>query len=559
MADSNRSLSACLRCRKQKLRCTGPSQIPCQRCRVSRAECVFVAPKAARPIASTPEDSDKVHHLEQRLDLVEKELRAEIQALQKTVASLSPETLRNNNPSPSLIHHTAAVRGLPHALRVNSPRVEHSDPQEADIVGRGLVNEAQWLEFYNFFDENCRTVISFWDDEMLPPIHIARQLPLMSTAICLIASRAIRPEKYTFLLREADEIVRDSFSGPTPDMLFVKALILLTAWTGRTRLWGYAASVAAELRLNTAALQLGDNSIEHSEELVDQARTWFSLCVFDLAVNLNRPYVINRMKDYLPFAINLLKSPYGRAVDHRICVYIEGFKIAADVKVQMQNAQLHSSPLPSAVVSLFETSNNRFDRWFYEINNTINPLYQTFSGKQDRNRFLVPYCFLKCYINGFALHGIESTDGGSDSIRLDFLQKALDNALLVLQTQYGSEMFRARFRYAVDYTGTTTYTAISIIVRVVTAAYQHLDHSRVFPTLYQAARMFEEAGFVDVANDIRREQENLAALTNTILSSENYEFTGDDANSNRLFDIPSFLDEATLDNVFPQINLYALE
>lgn len=46
------------------------------------------------------------------------------------------------------------------------------------------------------------------------------------------------------------------------------------------------------------------------------------------STNLNRPFVVNRMRDYLPFVNHLLASPHRRPVDHRIAAYIEGFAIA---------------------------------------------------------------------------------------------------------------------------------------------------------------------------------------------------------------------------------------
>ena len=48
--------------------------------------------------------------------------------------------------------------------------------------------------------------------------------------------------------------------------------------------------------------------------------------------NLNRPFVINRMREYLPIAKRLLNSPYCRPVDYRINAYIEGFTIAGSLE-----------------------------------------------------------------------------------------------------------------------------------------------------------------------------------------------------------------------------------
>lgn len=117
---------------------------------------------------------------------------------------------------------------------------------------------------------------------MLPPEGVIRNHPLMSTVICVIASRAVIPEMYETFLEEADNLVKKTFQGPVPDLLGVKAMMLLAVWSGRHRLWGYIASIAAELKLNTAVLQLGDETLDHTEETVDQARTWLSLCCFDL-------------------------------------------------------------------------------------------------------------------------------------------------------------------------------------------------------------------------------------------------------------------------------------
>lgn len=45
-------------------------------------------------------------------------------------------------------------------------------------------------------------------------------------------------------------------------------------------------------------------------------------------MNLAIPYVINRMGDYLPYAKGLLKSPFCKPADYRICTQCEGFTIA---------------------------------------------------------------------------------------------------------------------------------------------------------------------------------------------------------------------------------------
>jgi hypothetical protein len=100
----------------------------------------------------------------------------------------------------------------------------------------------------------------------------------MSTVVCAIASRATRPEKYQRYIAETDKLIMNTF----PDLLSVYAMISFTAWTSRARLLGYIASVSTEMKLQEAAIRLGDEDAEHTQVLVSRARCWFTLCCLDL-------------------------------------------------------------------------------------------------------------------------------------------------------------------------------------------------------------------------------------------------------------------------------------
>ncbi|PYI07542.1 hypothetical protein BO78DRAFT_396400 [Aspergillus sclerotiicarbonarius CBS 121057] len=465
--------------------------------------------------------------------------------------------------------HEAQMQQMQNALSqlaalqpVSQPTVTQSEPLgEEDIVARGIVSESEWDDLYDFFYENCRTVVGFMDDQIYQPKGLVRQHPLMSTVICAIAARAIRPEKYPAYLAEADELVKNTFVGATPDIQAVRAIMLLSALAGRTRLWGYAASLAAELGLNTAALQLGEDDTEHTSSLVERARTWFTLCCFDLTMHLNRPFVINKMREYLHFAKKLLASPYCRPVDHRICAYIVGFTIPADAKARFPKAQIHLNILGPAQRDLLVSFDQSIDEWFYRINNIIEPQYQTFADKQDRNRFIIPYAFMKIYINGFALHGLDSADERPDPNRLAFIQKALDNASLLIRTQFESDNIRRQFQYTIDYHGSPMYQAISFILKAIPATYQYLQCSESVNALRQAAQMFQEAGATEAAREVRREQKKMALLTQTVVSPSEGSSAHDSAivDGGRIFDIPSFLDTATWYEPFPMLDMFVLD
>ncbi len=125
---------------------------------------------------------------------------------------------------------------------------------------------------------------------------------------------------------------------------------------------------------------------------------------------------------------------------------------------------------------------------------------------------------------------------------MGFIQKAIDSASLLIQTQFESEDFRGGLRYTIvrtkpkspdprsaalfillifsqDYNGTPTYQASGFIMKALGAEYARLDCRKPIAALLQAAQMFEQAGAAEVAAEIRREQERLALLSQTVIFS----------------------------------------
>ncbi|CEJ61253.1 hypothetical protein PMG11_09790 [Penicillium brasilianum] len=547
MSEPHRSLSACLRCRRQKLKCGGPSKIPCQRCKVSHAECVFVPPRATQPAANVLDLDAKTDHLERRLDLMERQLRLEIEILRTGLAQNSP-TVEPANPHDSLLPPNTAV------LSAVSRDITSNTASPTITAG------SEWDELYTFFRANCSTVIAVIDDQLFLTSEAIKNHPLMSAVIRTIASRAMRPETYQSHVAAVDKLIMHTFQGPVPDFLGVYAMMLFATWTGRTRLMGYVASVATELRLHEAAVLIGNKDIDHTPELVESARAWFTLCCLDLQMNLSRPFVINNMKQYLGFAKHLVMSPYHRPVDNRICAYIQGFTIAGDLKGKLQDSQMRCKPLSQAAVDLLTSSDEAVDNWLHKMTNKFHPLYQAFPEKQDRNRLLIPFAFMKLYINGLALQGMGSVDDLSlDPVRIGFIQRALDSASLMIQTQYESPGFRRSFKYTMDYSGIPAYYAILFILKALPLAHSFVDSRHLLTRVQQAAEMFEEAGAQDTANELRRDSDLLAELTQTALSPRVAQNSSSDIQLSELFDIPNFLEEMTWDENFPALGIFPWE
>ncbi|OKL58576.1 hypothetical protein UA08_06004 [Talaromyces atroroseus] len=110
-----------------------------------------------------------------------------------------------------------------------------------------------------------------------------------------------------------------------------------------------------------------------------------------------------------------------------------------------------------------------------------------------------------------------------------------------------------------DYNGSPTYYAISFILKALPVAHGFVDSKRLLTNLQQAAHMFEQAGAIDAANEVRRDGERIAVLTQTVLSPEAFENPAGDMPLPALFDIPSFFGEMGWDEDFPALDTFAFD
>jgi hypothetical protein len=127
---------------------------------------------------------------------------------------------------------------------------------------------------------------------------------------------------------------------------------------------------------------------------------------------LNRPFLIFHLREYLPLSKKLLSSPHFRSVDYRIQAWIEAFiiagarlhifvfsstdSLAADAKGTFKDPKiLQSRLMVEQILNLLISFDERVDAWFYKVNSGVDPLYQTFPSKQDRDRLMVPYGFIR--------------------------------------------------------------------------------------------------------------------------------------------------------------------
>lgn len=106
-------------------------------------------------------------------------------------------------------------------------------------------------------------------------------------------------------------------------------------------------------------------------------------------------------------------------------------------------------PLSGHTTDLISSLNSQLDNWFHKVSNEINPVYQTYSVPQDRNRLFIPYAFVRMFVNGPVLHGIEANSISGDPAYAQLLERAVEAGKILLRTALQSESYRKSLRYTI--------------------------------------------------------------------------------------------------------------
>ncbi|KAB2569624.1 Peptidase M20 domain-containing protein 2 [Lasiodiplodia theobromae] len=441
------SLAACLRCRRLKVKCAGPASIPCQRCKSSGADCQFVQPRAITRAATGPDDaqSDRFARLETQLarltDVVEG-MRAEL----------------TSKPA----HRSYADR--PEFSNLAGPW--QSSASHQDLVARGLITDDECVQLFETFLSQCNDTVAIFDG-IPETLDVIRQEPILLAAVCAVGSRASSSREadlHQKCLTEARSLISSVAFGPAPSLLALRGIMLICAWYRSDRLWGTVITLAYEMGLHEDALRLPDEAKTMDRDEIERARTWLSILTYEMMANTSRPYLVESSQRYTDLARHLTLSPFSRPVDQRIMAYLELFKIIVEGK----NNALSDLSMPEQEAQLVAL-NAALDTWFHRVHNSIDPLYQTFSKPQDRNRLVIPYAFARLYINGRVIDGgtLSGAIHDSEHFALAAVNAAVDAAFLLLSTAFDSKALAQSLCYTIDYSSMTLTAALSFLRRVV--------------------------------------------------------------------------------------------
>ncbi|KAH7047322.1 hypothetical protein B0J12DRAFT_118246 [Macrophomina phaseolina] len=366
------------------------------RCKSSGAECRFVQPRAVARTGAGPDaspvvvPSDHTAHLS-RLERQIAQLTGVVEGLRSDVGSLRA----NLRDEPTVLGRQSLRAADSSNLLVELDQGTDTEWASVmfrgDIINKGIVSEQEAAELYQMFLARCNDTIAILDG-VTEPFEVVRQDPVLLAAICTLGARASssNPGLYQRCRAAAMSLVSTLAFGPTPSLMALTGLILISAWHRSDRLWGMAIALAYEMELQHDAVRLPQHVAQMTQAEIKRARTWLSIFCFELMAKTYRPYLIDGIERYLDLAQDLVHSPYSRPVDHRIMAYLQLFKIVVEAR-KHPLSQLSTIAQEARLATL----NEALDTWFHRVHNSIDPLYQTFSKPQDRNRLIIPYAFVR--------------------------------------------------------------------------------------------------------------------------------------------------------------------
>ncbi|KAE8140486.1 hypothetical protein BDV38DRAFT_279988 [Aspergillus pseudotamarii] len=381
-----------------------------------------------------------------------------------------------------------------------------------DLVDKGILALADCRKLFDFYGANCSEIIAFFDN-IMDSFEDTRRYPLLLAAMCTIGARASAPRLYRQCLNETYSLIQQTLLGPVPSLETLKGMLLIAVWHKNYRLLGLVLSIAYQMQLPETALSLADKASEHDEDSIDRARTWLSFCCVDLVHNINKTYFISEIDRYTRLGSDLTSMPYRRNVDYRIRAYLEFYGILNQAKKDVViSGNIQEQPVTSDVCRQLQFYDKQLESWFRRNEEEMDPIYQTFSKPQDRNRMAIPYNFARMHLNGFVLHGLKPDSARNDPLRVQFIRAAVDAGKSLLKCALRSIDYQTNLNYSIDYSGSALGLAINFLSRATCVAYDCIDLEGVMRILAQARDMFEGAKLAGKADEVSHILDQVAEI-----------------------------------------------
>ncbi|KNG79935.1 hypothetical protein ANOM_011710 [Aspergillus nomiae NRRL 13137] len=402
----------------------------------------------------------------------------------------------------------------------STPELFEPGYERKDLIDKGVLTLEDCRMLFDFYGANCSEIIAFFDNTMAS-FEETRRYPLLLAAMCTIGARASAPRLYRPCLNETYSLIQQTLLGPVPSLETLKGILLMAVWHKNYRLLGLVLSIAYQIQLPETALSLADNTSDHDEDSIDRARTWLSFCCVDLVHNTSKTYFVSESDRYTRLGSHLTSMPYRRNVDYRIRAYLEIYGILNQAKKDaVISDNMQRQPITSGVCRQLQLYDKQLQGWFRRNDEEMDPIYQTFSKPQDRNRMAIPYNFARMHLNGLVLHGLKPDSASNDPLRVQFIRAAVDAGKALLKCALRSIDYQANLNYSIDYSGSALGLAINFLSRATCVAYDCIDLEGVMRILAQARDMFEGAKLAGKADEVSHILDQVAEIKRTMTATK---------------------------------------
>ncbi|KAH7129013.1 hypothetical protein EDB81DRAFT_906799, partial [Dactylonectria macrodidyma] len=312
--------SACLPCRKIKVKCTpsdGNVDSRCDRCSRKSLECIFqkhrrgrkvgtrISTRRSTVVASAPIPSGSENDM---VELIQDSW---------TPASQSIESIADSEPTslqPSGLLNYEAMRGKfslgyilsttdCHSANAGSQDIQFS-PAE-DPIMLGLVNLSIAKSLFKNFIEVLNPYISQLDPILHTFAYVRQKSPFLLSTILAMAAKAFNPALYEKVHDHAQNLYGECFRRGKKSTEIAQAILILTYWKEPedTRAWtslGYVIRMCMDLgwhRLMPYSVQSRASMPEKERrEIRNIERTWYVLFVYDRSISLQtgKPWMMER-------------------------------------------------------------------------------------------------------------------------------------------------------------------------------------------------------------------------------------------------------------------------
>ncbi|KAJ5110183.1 hypothetical protein N7532_002828 [Penicillium argentinense] len=317
------------------------------------------------------------------------------------------------------------------------------------------------------------------------------------------------------------------------------------------------------MRLPEIALGLQNEDSNWDEVSVDQARTWLTFCCMDLGRHINQNYFISEVTRYTELGKHLLYTPFCRNVDFRIDAYLEVLSIANNARKTFQfSNNFKSEPISVENLELLQESNHKLDSWYHRHSTAVDPVYQSYSKPQDRDRMKIPYNLIRMYTNGYVLHGLKPGVSAIHPLRVHFVGIAVDAGIKLLDCALQSMNYQSTLKYSIDYSDSSLGSAINYLLHACNVAFHYVNTNEIIQVLERAQKMFQNANLNSKAQELSNALGQLVQA-NAVSSEMNTSSHQDQAmNDHQMSDNPDWLsnfrlplsdfslDEVSLENIF---------